>query len=297
MRLSAAILLVFLTTCSSFASEIKANIISVVDGSTVIIDTETGHKTIHIAGYRSPEFGQPYFAKAKALLEKIINNKPVSVKYLHGHDDIAKLTPANYKDIPISFIANGLGWTTKTSNMTLKRLQERAKLNKKGLWANYDMYNDFKVRKKNKPIKSTTIHTQNRKSSLYGISAADIPRDSDGTAVGDGGNWLAANKTYNQTGSTQKLPPLEIAGDDAPVTNSFWDGSVAQVERWLDKNLKDPDSFDAIEWSKVFKTALPTTPYGVRCKYRARNSFGGMNIYHQVFYMNKNGGIVRYTDL
>ena len=41
----------------------------------------------------------------------------------------------------------------------------------------------------------------------------------------------------------------------AVVSNSGWDGSVHQVERYLKQNLKDPSSFEAIEWSPVVKGA------------------------------------------
>ena len=38
-----------------------------------------------------------------------------------------------------------------------------------------------------------------------------------------------------------------------PVKNSGLDASVYQVEQFLDDNLKDPDSYDPIEWSAVQK--------------------------------------------
>lgn len=66
--------------------------------------------------------------------------------------------------------------------------------------------------------------------------------------------------------------------------NSEWDGSVYPVKLYLKKNLKDPDSYEAIEWSKVQKT---NEGYMVRHKYRAKNSFGGYVIENKVFYLNK----------
>ncbi|MCK5834019.1 hypothetical protein KAH81_10175 [bacterium] len=201
VRLSATILMIFLTAYSSFASEIKTNVISVVDGSTVIIDTETGHRTIRIAGYESPRTGQLCFVEAKELLKKIINNKPVLIKYLRGHNDIANLTPASGKSIPIVFVATGLGRITKASSKTLKNLQEKAKLEKKGLWKNYNLLNDFKIRKKNKSPKTRTITTQNSRSSLYGDSVTDILRDRDGSAIGKGGGFVIANEGMHRSSS------------------------------------------------------------------------------------------------
>lgn len=74
------------------------------------------------------------------------------------------------------------------------------------------------------------------------------------------------------------------------VYNSEWDGSVYPVKLYLKKNLKDPDSYEAIEWSKVQKT---NEGYMVRHKYRAKNSFGGYVIENKVFYLNKKGHVYR----
>ena len=78
-----------------------------------------------------------------------------------------------------------------------------------------------------------------------------------------------------------------------PVKNSGLDASVYQVEQFLYDNLKDPDSYDPIEWSAVQKTK---NGYYVRHKYRARNGFGGMNIENKIFYLDEDGNVTRYTD-
>lgn len=77
------------------------------------------------------------------------------------------------------------------------------------------------------------------------------------------------------------------------VHNLSWDGSVLQVESWLKQNLKDPDSFEAIEWSKVIKNG---NGYFVRCKYRAKNSFGGYAVENKLFMLNSDGEVVTVTD-
>jgi hypothetical protein len=74
------------------------------------------------------------------------------------------------------------------------------------------------------------------------------------------------------------------------VVNSPWDSSVRQVERYLKKNLKDPKSFDAIEWSPV--ASRSDGGYQVRCKYRAKNSLGGYVIANQIFVMNSEGNVI-----
>jgi hypothetical protein len=79
------------------------------------------------------------------------------------------------------------------------------------------------------------------------------------------------------------------------VTNSSWDGSVYQVESYLKRSyLKDPDSFQAIEWGKVKKNC---GTYVVTVKYRARNSLGGYVVETMIVTLNADGnvtGVVPY---
>lgn len=77
------------------------------------------------------------------------------------------------------------------------------------------------------------------------------------------------------------------------VYNSPWNGSVYQVKDYLEEHLKDPDSFDAIEWSGVNEVS---DGYIVRLKYRARNSLGGMIISNQIFNMDKTGKVISVTN-
>lgn len=79
------------------------------------------------------------------------------------------------------------------------------------------------------------------------------------------------------------------------IENSAWDGSVYQVKNYLKKNLKDPDSYEGIEWSKVQENSNGT--YTVRHKYRARNSFGGMVIENWVFELDENGNVISANQL
>lgn len=73
------------------------------------------------------------------------------------------------------------------------------------------------------------------------------------------------------------------------ITNSPWDGSVWQVEEYLKKNLKDPDSYQGIEWSTVIEK---DNGYQVRHKYRAKNSFGGYVVENCIFTLTKEGTVI-----
>jgi hypothetical protein len=87
---------------------------------------------------------------------------------------------------------------------------------------------------------------------------------------------------------------------DYLVKNSEWDSSVPAVTNYLKKNLNDPDSVQYIEWSKVAELpeGIPDgRRYLVRCKYRAKNSFGGYVIENQIFALDKDGGVISVGDM
>jgi hypothetical protein len=73
------------------------------------------------------------------------------------------------------------------------------------------------------------------------------------------------------------------------IQNSAWDGSVWQVEDYLKKNLKDPKSYESIEWSKVIEDG---DKYRVLHKYRAKNSFGGYVIEECIFTLDEDGNVI-----
>lgn len=82
------------------------------------------------------------------------------------------------------------------------------------------------------------------------------------------------------------------------VSNSALDASVYQVERYLKREyLKDPDSYEGIEWSKVQKdNSNSLYRYYVRHKYRAKNSFGGYAVEEKIFYLDQSGNVVSVKD-
>lgn len=80
------------------------------------------------------------------------------------------------------------------------------------------------------------------------------------------------------------------------VYNSEWDGSVKQVEDYLENTLNDPDSYSSVEWGTVVKNP-DTKWYIVRHKYRAKNVFGGTIIKHQVFTLDSLGTVLSVSDI
>jgi hypothetical protein len=64
---------------------------------------------------------------------------------------------------------------------------------------------------------------------------------------------------------------------------------VSQVEDYLKRTLKDPDSYQSIEWGKVKKTAIG---YKVWHRYRAKNSFGGYVVETTEFILDSRGNVI-----
>jgi hypothetical protein len=78
------------------------------------------------------------------------------------------------------------------------------------------------------------------------------------------------------------------------VKNSVYDGSVHQVEQYLKGTLKDPKSYDAMEWSNVEHNS--DGQHIVRHKYRAKNSYGGYVIENKIFYLDDKGNVIKTSD-
>jgi hypothetical protein len=77
------------------------------------------------------------------------------------------------------------------------------------------------------------------------------------------------------------------------VYNSSFDGSVAQVKEYIKDNAKNPRTLQFSEWSPVQQTG---TGFIVRCKYRGENSFGGMAVENQIFFLDSQGTIINVAD-
>lgn len=97
--------------------------------------------------------------------------------------------------------------------------------------------------------------------------------------------------------SISSMPSTGIPDIDVPVENSGWDNSVFYVVQYLKSVLKDPDSYEGIEWTKVETIDQAIGKYRVRHKYRAKNGFGGYSIENQVFYLDSLGGITKIVDI
>lgn len=103
------------------------------------------------------------------------------------------------------------------------------------------------------------------------------------------------NESLNKYGVENKINKEKNLeqNKNAEVRNSTLDASVYQVKIFLKRTLKDPGSYESIEWSSVQQVG---DKFIVRHKYRAKNSFGGFVVENQIFTINTNGDIVNVVD-
>src|SRR5258708_2380321 len=90
-------------------------------------------------------------------------------------------------------------------------------------------------------------------------------------------------------------------GANEIVHNNELDASVYQVENYLKNSyLSDPDSYQEISWSAVFKLneskEVGVPKYQVRHKYRAKNSTGAYIAEEKVFRLDYLGNVVDSKD-
>ena len=104
---------------------------------------------------------------------------------------------------------------------------------------------------------------------------------------------LVADRTDNKPKTTNQSYKVSQR-KTGPRVSSF-DSSVLQVKRYLRQILKDPDSYEGVDWSKVVTTYEPGgIRYKVRHRYRAKNSYGAVVTNNQIFYMDAEGNVINH---
>lgn len=173
------------TSCLSspaFAYTIQGKVAYVYDGDTIKLKVENQYHRIRLASIDSPEKDQPYGIESTLLLRKLIQNKTVLAniidtdKYGRKIAYIQLVTPQALRasppnrgalaDISSIMLANGAAWHYKAFDKTSAQydihyaLEEQAKSNKQGLWAQTNPIAPWVWRKKtNENMKTRTIQT------------------------------------------------------------------------------------------------------------------------------------------
>ena len=83
------------------------------------------------------------------------------------------------------------------------------------------------------------------------------------------------------------------SGSDPAPTNRDY-SIMSGVRTYLQSTLKDPSSYQDIEWSPSGLNS--DGQYYIRHKYRAKNSFGGYVVEEKIFYLDKSYKVVKSHD-
>lgn len=102
----------------------------------------------------------------------------------------------------------------------------------------------------------------------------------------------AEEKRKAEASAQAKVRELEGRIGKQPVA-SAWDGVYPEVERYLEKNLHDPDSLDFTGCTGLVESEKG---WVTRCEYRAKNAFGALRIQNTLFVI-KHGQVVSAANL
>ncbi|STX50398.1 putative endonuclease precursor [Legionella busanensis] len=134
-------LTVFLTPTLSFAQIITGEVIRILDGDTlvVLIDGKLPEK-IRLTEIDAPERSQPYGNRSRQALADLCFRKKaiLNIKKRDYYGRLLARVQCNNIDVNAEQIRTGMAWVYDryhTTDNSLYKLQEEARKNKIGLWA------------------------------------------------------------------------------------------------------------------------------------------------------------------
>lgn len=127
----------------------------VIDGdSLIVVDEEGKESEIQLDGIDAPEFKQAFGKDATKVLEKLVANKKVTVKWT-AKDNYDRILGKVYVDetfVNLEMLKKGAAWHFKRYNKdeTLAKAEEEAKSEKLGLWKDDAPESPWDYRKNNR---------------------------------------------------------------------------------------------------------------------------------------------------
>lgn len=98
-----------------------------------------------------------------------------------------------------------------------------------------------------------------------------------------------------------KLDSIQVANEQVETKNKTQEKELREAyiiaKLTLKKNLKDPDSYDEIEDKRFYVNDDKKIYIQVIIKYRAKNSFGAMNIGEQAFNFDKSMNMIESYEV
>ena len=134
------ITLIAVFSLSVQAEIITGKVIKIADGDTLTLLTDSNKKIrIRLAGIDAPERKQPFGNSAKEILAKLVFQKKILIE-TQTRDRYGRIVGTVFLDnqnVNNELIRQGMAWVYKkyTDNEILYELENKAKTNRVGLWA------------------------------------------------------------------------------------------------------------------------------------------------------------------
>lgn len=130
-----------------------AKVIGIKDGDTFQVLYEGKPITVRLEHIDCPEKGQPFGKNAKKFSSDFCFNKQVTIKNKGKYDRYKRLIAEIYFEgscVNMELVKNGYAWHFKkySDNVDYNNLEQVAKQNKTGLWADVNAIAPWEWRKK-----------------------------------------------------------------------------------------------------------------------------------------------------
>lgn len=125
------------------ARPFEAPVVAVSDGDTFVVRYGGRNLRVRLAEVDAPELKQPYGWQARELTANLVLDKVVRIepRTIDDYDRIvARVRTKDGKDVGEELVRSGLAWWYRrySSDRHLRALEEEARREKRGLWADLD---------------------------------------------------------------------------------------------------------------------------------------------------------------
>ena len=126
----------------------SATVVRVIDGNTIVVDTDDGERTVQMIGVDTPIYGNPFYDFAQEVTQSWIHGEQISLEAdVEDKDDQGRLLRYVYLDgvmINAAILLNGLGSAVNDGrNMSyngyLSDMQRRAQDSGAGIWDDQEL--------------------------------------------------------------------------------------------------------------------------------------------------------------
>ena len=126
----------------------SATVLRMIDGNTIVVDTEHGERTVQMIGVDTPIYGDPFYDFAQEVTQSWIHGEQIALEAdVLDKDDQGRLLRYVYLDgvmINAAILLNGLGTAVNDGrnmryNSYLSGMQRRAQDSGTGIWEDREL--------------------------------------------------------------------------------------------------------------------------------------------------------------